>query len=142
MPQNVSCREGMLCLVVPLLCLFYKSYRSSWSSLHRNVYEIDIQSQVIRDYINMGFVMFHSNAILFCRWSVKCTGQRTIMNLNSTEILLWRLSPTQPSTFMTLESLKLNWSVLYYLHIESSDINLTKKVLIKDIISIRLFVYM
>lgn len=105
-------------------------------SLHRYVYKIDIQSQAMRDYIIMGFVMFHRIALLFCRWSVKCTGQRTIMNLNSTEILLWRLSPTQPSTFMTLESLKLNWSVLYYLHIESSDINLTKKVLMKDIISI------
>lgn len=77
------------------------------------------------------------------------------MNLNSTEILWWRLSPTPPSTFMNLESLRLNWSVLYYMCIykESFDINLTKKVITKDIISIvkayvvesmfvRLFVHM
>lgn len=77
------------------------------------------------------------------------------MNPNSTEILWWRLSPTPPSTFMNLESLRLNWSVLYYMWIykESFDINLTKKVINKDIISIvkayvvesmfvRLFVHM
>lgn len=60
------------------------------------------------------------------------------MNPNSTEILWWRLSPTPPSTFMNLESLRLNWSVLYYMciYIESFDINLTKKVITKDIISI------
>lgn len=60
------------------------------------------------------------------------------MNPNSTEILWWRLSPTPPSTFMNLESLRLNWSVLYYMWIykESFDINLTKKVINKDIISI------
>lgn len=60
------------------------------------------------------------------------------MNPNSTEILWWRLSPTPPSTFMNLESLRLNWSVLYYMciYIESFDINLTKKVITKDILSI------
>lgn len=77
------------------------------------------------------------------------------MNPNSTEILWWRLSPTPPSTFMNLESLRLNWSVLYYMciYIESFDIHLTKKVITKDITSIvkayvvdsmfvRLFVHM
>lgn len=113
---------------------FYKSCWSSWS--HCIDMCIKLIFKVMRDCINIDYVMFQRNALLFCRWSVKCTGQRTIMNLNSTEILLWRLSPTPLSTFMTLESLRLNWSVLYYLHIESSDINLTKKVLIKDIISI------
>lgn len=61
------------------------------------------------------------------------------MNPNSTGILWWRPSPTPPLTFMNLESLRLNWSVLYYLYIESFDIILAKKVLTKDIINAYVF---
>lgn len=77
------------------------------------------------------------------------------MNPNSMEILWWRLSPTPPSTFMNLESLRLNWSVLYhlFLYFESLNINLIEKVVINDTIWIvkayviesmfvRLFVHM
>lgn len=77
------------------------------------------------------------------------------MNLNSMEILWWRLFLILLLIFMNLEFLRLNWLVLYYMWIykEFFDINLIKKVINKDIILIvkvyvvelmfvKLFVYM
>lgn len=51
------------------------------------------------------------------------------MNLNSMEILWWRLFLILLLIFMNLEFLRLNWLVLYYMCIykEFFDINLIKK---------------
>lgn len=86
---------------------------------------------------------------------MKCIGWKIFMNLNSMEILWWRLFLILLLIFMNLEFLRLNWLVLYYLflYFEFFNINFIEKVVINDFIWIvkvyvielmfvRLFVYM